>query len=216
MKISINVPTSLNEITLGQYQKYLKIADSNEEGHFLSAKMIEIFCGIPLSDSYKLKVSSVNAILDILEELLNTIPSHSDRFTMNGVEYGFVPDLDELSLGEYIDVDNNIGVWDNMHIAMNVLYRPIKNSKAGKYNIIDYDIDNPAKMKDMPLSAAIGSVFFFYNLGIELSNHTMFYSNKEQMEDIQEQLISQQNGGGINQFTDSLEEILRSLKISLN
>ena len=48
---------------------------------------------------------------------------------------------------------------------MNVLYRPIKNSKAGKYNIVDYDVNNPEDMKDMPLSAAIGSVFFFYNLG---------------------------------------------------
>ena len=51
MKIEINVPTSLSEITLGQYQKYLKIAEENPDGNFLSAKMIEIFCGIPLSDT---------------------------------------------------------------------------------------------------------------------------------------------------------------------
>ena len=50
MKIEINVPTSLSEVTLGQYQKFLKIAEDNPEGNFLNAKMIEIFCGIPLSD----------------------------------------------------------------------------------------------------------------------------------------------------------------------
>ena len=67
MKIEINVPTSINEITLGQYQKYLKIAENNPDGNFLDAKMIEIFCGIPLSDSYKLKMSVVlTAIVDIL------------------------------------------------------------------------------------------------------------------------------------------------------
>ena len=49
MKIEINVPTSLSEITLRQYQKFLKIAEENPEGNFLDAKMIEIFCGIPLS-----------------------------------------------------------------------------------------------------------------------------------------------------------------------
>jgi hypothetical protein len=217
MKIEINVPTSINEITLGQYQKYLKIAENNPDGNFLDAKMIEIFCGIPLSESYKLKMSSVTAILDILNELLNQEPKHLERFKMDGTEYGFAPDLNELSLGEYIDLDNNVSSWDSMHVAMNVLYRPIKVSKVGKYNIQDYDVANPEAMKDMPLGIAIGSVFFLYNLGMELSKHTILYSNsQEEMEAIQEQLTSEQSGVGINQFMDSLAEILQNLKISLN
>ena len=216
MKIEINVPTSLNEITLGQYQKYLKIAENNPEGNFLNAKMIEIFCGIPLSESYKLKMSSVTAILDILEELLNEKPKHIERFTMNGVDYGFIPDLDEVSLGEYIDLDNSASDWEKMHIAMNVLYRPINISKAGKYNIVDYDVNNPEDMKAMPLGAAIGSLFFFYNLGMELSKHTILYSSQAEMEGIQSQLTSEQSGVGINQFMDSLTGILQGLKISLN
>ena len=72
MKLEINVPTSLDEITLGQYQKYLKIAEANPDSNFLDAKMIEIFCGIPLSESYKLKMSSVTAITDILNDLLDS------------------------------------------------------------------------------------------------------------------------------------------------
>ena len=217
MKLEINVPTSLDEITLGQYQKYLKIADENPDGNFLSAKMIEIFCGIPLSESYKLKVSSVQAIIDILEELLESKPVHVEQFVMGGVTYGFIPDLDDMSLGEYIDLDNNASKWEQMHIAMNVLYRPIKDIRKEKYNIIDYTTTNPDKMKDTPMSAVSGSLFFFLNLGIELSKHTILYSNNPQeMEAIQEKLTSMQNGGGINQFTDSLAEILQDLKISLN
>ena len=217
MKIEINVPTSLNEITLGQYQKYLKIAENNPEGNFLDAKMIEIFCGIPLSESYKLKMSSAAAILDILNELLNQTPQHIERFKLNGIEYGFAPDLDEMSLGEYIDLDNNVSSWDNMHVAMNVLYRPIKVSKVGKYNIEKYDVKNPEKMKDMPLGAAIGSVFFLYNLGMELSKHTILYSNNQtEMEAIQEQLISISGMDGTQVFLDSLTGILQNLKISLN
>ena len=129
MKIEIQVPTTLNDITLGQYQKFLKIAESNEDSSFLDAKMIEVFCGIPLSDSYKLKMSSVKTILGILDELLNTQPNHQTKFKMNGVNYGFIPDLNEMSLGEYIDLDNHIGNWENMHYAMNVLYRPIVTDK---------------------------------------------------------------------------------------
>ena len=217
MKIEINVPTSLNEVTLGQYQKYLKIAENNPEGNFLDAKMIEIFCGIPLSDSYKLKMSSAAAIVDIITELLNQTPKHTERFKLNGIEYGFIPDLDEMSLGEYIDLDNNVSKWEQMHVAMNVLYRPIKTSKVGKYNIEEYDVKNPEKMKDIPLGAAIGSVFFFLNLGMELSKHTIHSSsNQTEMEAIQEQLTSEQSGVGINQFMGSLTEILQNLKISLN
>ena len=217
MKIEINVPTSLNEVTLGQYQKYLKIAENNPEGNFLDAKMIEIFCGIPLSDSYKLKMSSAAAIVDIITELLNQTPKHTERFELNGIEYGFIPDLDEMSLGEYIDLDNNVSKWEQMHVAMNVLYRPIKTSKVGKYNIEEYDVKNPEKMKDMPLGSAIGSVFFFLHLGMELSKHTIHSSaNQTEMEVIQGQLTSEQNGVGINQFMGSLTEILQNLKISLN
>ena len=216
MKIEINVPTSLSEITLGQYQKYLKIAEENPDGNFLSAKMIEIFCGIPLSDSYKLKVSSVAAIIDILEDLLDTTPEHTERFTLNGIEYGFIPDLDDMSLGEYIDLDNNASKWEEMHVAMNVLYRPIKDSKAGKYNITEYNPLDSNTMKDMPMSAVTGSLFFLLNLGIELSNHTILYSNQEEMADLQAKLTSDKDGVGINQSMASLTEILRDLKISLN
>ena len=217
MKIEINVPTSLNEVTLGQYQKFLKIAENNPEGSFLEAKMIEIFCGIPLSESYKLKMSSAAAIVDILNELLSQTPKHLERFKMNDIDFGFVPDLDELSLGEYIDLDNNVSKWEQMHIAMNVLYRPIKTSKVGKYNIEEYDINDPEKMKDMPLGAAIGSVFFFLNLGLELSKHTIRSSaNQKQMETIQEQLTSELNGDGTPPFMDSLEGMLQGFKISLN
>ena len=217
MQIEINVPTSLSEITLRQYQKFLKIQENNPEGNFLDAKMIEIFCGIPLSDSYKLKMASATAIIDILTDLLSqTNTKHVQRFKLNGVEYGFIPDLDEMSLGEYIDLDNNASKWENMHIAMNVLYRPIKDSKAGRYNIQEYKTSDPDKMLDMPLDAAIGSLFFFYQLGIELSKHTILSSNLEEMEDIQEQLTLEKNGVGISQFIVSLEEMLDGLKISLN
>ena len=217
MKIEVTIPNNLNEITLGQYQKFLSIAENNKEGEFLNAKMIEIFCGISLADTYNLKMSSVTAILDILNNMLEQKPQHIVQFKMNGVRYGFVPDLDELTLGEYIDLDNNISKWEQIHIAMNVLYRPIKDSKGLNYNIKDYDTSDSDKMKNMPLGAAMGSIFFFYNLGLELSKHTILSSNNQtEMEGIQEQLTLQQNGDGINQYMLSLNQILQDLKISLN
>ena len=217
MQIEINVPTSLNEITLEQYQRYLKATEETPDGSLLDAKIIEIFCGIPVSESYKLKMSSVQAIVDILVDMLNEKPTHINRFSLDGVQYGFIPDLDEMSLGEYVDLDGNASDWQKMHVAMNVLYRPIKIKKGTKYSIQEYTAEDPDKMKDMPLGVAIGSLFFFYKLGLELSSHTILSSvNQQEMETIQEQLTSETSGDGTHQFIASLEEMLQSLKISLN
>ena len=122
-----------------------------------------------------------------------------------------------MSLGEYVDLDGNASDWQKMHVAMNVLYRPIKIKKGTKYSIQEYTAEDPDKMKDMPLGVAIGSLFFFYKLGLELSSHTILSSvNQQEMETIQEQLTSERSGDGTHQFIASLEEMLQSLKISLN
>ena len=67
-----------------------------------------------------------------------------------------------MTLGEYIDVDTFIGDWENIHTAMNVLYRPIKQRSGGKYLIEDYNTDTKEQMLDMPLEAVISSVFFCF------------------------------------------------------
>lgn len=83
-------------------------------------------------------------------------------FTLDGVEYGFISDLHSISFGEYIDLDTNIADWQNMHLAMNVLFRPIKQRLGHKYLIEEYNIDNNTVIKNMPLSAVMGSIFFCF------------------------------------------------------
>ena len=62
MKLQITIPTSLEEITLEQYQKFLSIAKDNPESEFIQHKMIEIFCGIDLNDVTKISYKDVNEI----------------------------------------------------------------------------------------------------------------------------------------------------------
>jgi hypothetical protein len=216
MKIEVIIPNDLSEITLDQYQRFLKIQENNTDEKFLTSKMIEIFCGIKLPEVLKMRVNDVALITNILTEMFENIPQLVQRFKMNGVEYGFIPDLDDMSLGEYIDLDTYLGDWENIHRAMAVLYRPIKNKSGNRYNIKDYDGKGFEDMKDMPLDAVLSSIVFFYNLGIELSKSMMNYLETTEEEALTEYLNSQQNGVGINQFTHSLTEILQDLKISLN
>ena len=216
MKLSINVPTELNELTLGQYQKFIKIQKDNGDGTFVAQKMIEIFCGIDLKDTFKIKITDINEIVKIINELLDIKPELINKFTLGDQEYGFIPVLEDISLGEYIDIENFMQDWEEMHKAMNVLYRPIKQKYKDKYDIIDYDAKESDIMKDMPLDVAFSSVVFFYNLGIELSSNMMDYLTQDQLNSLMEdQHSSLKDGGGIQQFTSSLKDVLQNSKISL-
>ena len=214
MKVDLIVPNSLNEVTLGQYQEYLKLKDLTETQ--LSFKMIEIFCGIKAESVRLLKASDVTDIVNIISTMFEIKPSLVHTFKMGGVEYGFIPNLDEMSFGEYIDLDTSIGDWDNMQKAMGVLYRPIEIRKGNRYTIKEYDAGDTEHLKDMPLDAVLGSILFFYHLGNELCQTMM--NSLEQTEEtlLQEYLNSEQNGVGTQAFMLSLNQILDDLKISLN
>jgi hypothetical protein len=216
MKISLNVPTELNELTLGQYQKFIKVQKDNGDGIFVAQKMIEIFCGIDLKDTFKVKINDINEIVTILNDLLEIKPELINRFKLNDTEYGFIPVLEDISLGEYIDIETYMQSWDDMHKAMSVLYRPIKQKHKDKYNIIEYEALETDVMKDMPLDVVFSSVVFFYNLGIELSSNMMDYLTDQELSNLTvDQTSSLKDGGGIQAFTNSLKEILQSSKISL-
>jgi len=217
MKVNIKIPTSLKDITLRQYKKYLSIQDKTTENRFLNAKMIEIFCNVKLEQVMLLKVSDTNEIIETLSNIFEQKPELVKKFKINKTEYGFHTNLDDLSLGEYIDLDMHIGDWSNMEKAMNVLYRPILVSLKDKYSIEDYRVQESDKLLDMPMDAAMSSVFFLWNLGLELSQvMTNYLESQEDNPVLTQFLNSQQNGDGISQFTDSLREILQDLKISLN
>ena len=214
MKVDLIVPNSLNEVTLGQYQEYLKLKDLTETQ--LSFKMIEIFCGVKAEYVRLLKASDVTDIVNIISTMLESKPSLVHTFKMNGIEYGFLPNLDEISFGEYIDLDTNIGDWDNMQKAMGVLYRPIEIRKENRYTIKDYNAGDTEHLKDMPLDAVLGSILFFYHLGNELCQITMNYLGQTEETLLQEYLSSEQNGVGTQAYMLSLNQILDDLKISLN
>ncbi len=216
MKLNIKIPTSLSEITLRQYKKFLQIQDQVKDPRFLNAKMIEIFCNVSLKDVMLLRLSDSAEIVKILSQMFDQKPPLIHHFKLNKVEYGFHPELDTLTLGEYIDLDTYVGDWDNMEKAMNVLYRPVVVKLKNRYNIEEYRLGTDAVLLDMPMDAVMSSIFFLWSLGLDLSKNMTNYLDKEEKEVLTQFLSSQGNGVGINQFMDSLKGTLHDLKISLN
>ena len=216
MKVEVYIPDTLSEITLGQYQKYLKIQENNEDENFLAIKMIEIFCGLRGDTIMAMKANSIKDITLILTEMFNEKPQLVKEFKMGGRNYGFVPKLEDMTFGEYIDLDTYIGDMNNIHRAMNVLYRPMKQKYQDRYLVEDYTGEDSEKMLNMPMDAVLSSILFFYNLGMDLSKAMLNSLEKDQETSLAQYLTSEESGDGINHFSVSLKEILEDLKISLN
>jgi len=161
MELKLNIPTELNEITLKQYKKFISIGENNQDPNFIQAKMIEIFCGVSHKFATLMKYSDVEEITGMINKLLIQQPKLVNTFKMDGIEYGFIPDLDDMTLGEYIDLDTYTGDNNNIEVAMNVLYRPIVTKLKNKYVIEKYNPDNRDKMLNMPMDAVVSSLFFF-------------------------------------------------------
>jgi len=217
MKVELIIPSNLSEISLKQYQKFLKIQETNDDSYFLQCKMIEIFCNLDAKSARLLKLTDADRIVEIINNMFEDKPSLIRTFKIGGVEYGIIPDLDEMSLGEYIDLDTYIGDWQNMQIAMNVLYRPISKKIGEKYLINEYTLDAKEKLEEIPMDIVLGSIFFLYNLGIDLSKTMVNYLEAPQMDNLMREQIFQESMDGIKASSlHSLKTILEDLKISLN
>ena len=181
MKLEITVPESLNEITLEQYQRFEKLnTKENEDTMFLLQKMIEIFCNLDLKDVAAIKYKSVQHVTSLINDVFDVKHKLIPTFQLDGNEYGFIPVLDDLTLGEYIDLDENLADWQTMHKAMSVLYRPIKYKKGTKYQIEEYKgLEQANTFKQMPLDIVFGAMVFFYNLSNELVQTILSYLHKE-------------------------------------
>jgi len=214
MEVKLSIPTTLNEITLGQYQEFSKL-DITKESE-VQSKMIEIFCKVPTNVVRSMKAKDITDICTIINNMFDVEHQMLNRFDLNGVKYGFIPDLENMSFGEYVDLDTYIGDNDNLHRAINVLYRPIDLLQGQRYTLKEYDPDTNEDAKNYPLDACFGAMVFFYDLGKDLSTVILNSSSKQNEENLAQYLDSLQNGGGTIPSMQSLAEILQDLKISLN
>ena len=223
MEIKINVPDSLSDISLKQYQKYERIIKANEDvkesERFITCKLIEIFCNVSYDVANNMKLVDFERIATKIYDIIQQTPPLVRTFKMGESEFGFVPNLEDLTFGEYIDIDNHLGDIQEVHKAMAVLYRPIKQKLKEKYLLYDYQGEEFHEiMKQMPLDAVVSSIVFFYNLGIDCSTVMMTYLDKGKQREVQQVLKAdlQTNGDGINRSLHSVRETLRELKRSLN
>lgn len=215
MKVNITVPTSISEIPLMNYQEFLKLQSTSNDQEFIAQKMIEIFCGLKLKDVVTLKMNSVNELIVHFTNIFKVKPEFKNTFKIGDVEFGFIPDLENITFGEYVDLENYLSKWEDFHKAMAVMYRPITIRKGEKYQIMEYTgaAEFSDAMRYAPMDVAIAASVFFWTLGKELLSATLNYLTKEiKMNEKEYQTLVQElnlakNGVGIQAYMDSLKEI---------
>ena len=156
------------------------VSDAEKQLHLLSC-----FTGADPELIANIPKKILNEASLVLGELVETKPNEdlAVHFEIEGIEYGFHPNLSNLKLKEFVDLDNALTEsWQNMHKIMSILYRPITKKKGDKYDIEDYDFISANKRAElfrdaMSVEIVNGAAAFFLNIAMDYMKITQAYSN---------------------------------------
>lgn len=205
------------EIPLRSYQQYLKVVKTSNDAEFIAHKFVNIFLGLKLNEAVRVSAKDMRRIINHLKNVLSQETKFVKRFKINGVEFGFIPDLENITWGEYIDLEEHLQSWETYHKAMAVMYRPITNTYKDTYEIQPYDAREEYEefMQLAPLDIVIASSVFFWNLEIDLLNHTLDCLENERKRKLTQTFLRKANlnlsGDGIIAYIDWLKVMLDNL-----
>ncbi len=170
------IPLNGAGITLEQYQKYTMIAD-DEDKEFVGHKTLNIFLDVPMDEVRSIPQSQAEELIKDITDAMDEMPPLDYTFEFNGTTYGFIPDLEELTLGEYIDLEEYLVKPADWHKAAAVLFRPVKDKVGQMYNIEPYrgSKGDHQIMKSLPASQFVNATLFFYRLSSHLLAHSAIY-----------------------------------------
>ena len=211
MKVKIIVPDSMSDIKLSMYQRFIKETKDVEDETILARKMVSIFCNIEDVVIDSMRAKDYEGIVSHLNNVLSEKPVFIPKVKLNGIEYGFIPKLDDITVGEKADIDTYYKDVQNMAKAMAVLYRPI--AKSNRYGYIIEDYTGNEEPLDVPLNIALGANVFFSTLMKDLLSYTQSFIEEEILHNKEVSQILAENGIGINQSILSLEETFSNMKL---
>lgn len=174
-----NFAESWNQLRMNQYMELMNILKEDKSETERIIDMIYCLSDIPKEDCWNLTIPQIGQLGGIVTEFLKTKPNNKLNHYLNigKVKYGFHPNLSDITMGEFVDIESYIkdGVNKNLHKILSVLYRPIIKEEGEKYQIEPYipNKDRAELFKDtLTVGDFNGASVFFLNLGKELLNHS--------------------------------------------
>ena len=178
MKVKVSIPHTLDDITIGQFQemsllnKHAKENMSSDEIREFDNKFVTLLTGIEDVDT----ISEVDRtyILESTTSSLLKEGEFKDRFTIDGIEFGMIPNLDKITGSEYTDLIKYYDNVEDYHRFFAVAYRPVRfKGVFSNYSIVNYTGTSEMSeiMKNTPMSIVKGFNAFFLSLSNDLENH---------------------------------------------
>ena len=153
---------NLNNLTVGEYMQLQLIIDTfKDDENKMNGELIKKIHGT-LNVEKRVADESLFYLLEIITEESDFI----QRFEYNGVEYGFEPNLDNIKVGPFLDLDNLMKDGKQLHKICAILYRPITKKIGKLYQIEEYEGTSKYSdiMEKVNYKVAKGAMFFFINL----------------------------------------------------
>jgi len=202
MKLKLTLPENISDITLSQYQRYIKLTEREDLTELgFDKRKVCIFTKIPFHDLDKVKQKDFKSINEQIDKALNQDCEFVMRFEMNGIEFGFIPNLNDITTAEFVDLSEYGTEHETIHKLMAILFRPvIKKDKLDNYDIETYNGTDEYKeiMKDMPMHIVNGALVFFWTLQKALQRSTRRYT-VQALKKAGKQRGSLRNGDGMPQ-----------------
>jgi len=195
----IILPENSSDIMLLQYQKYYDLLqreglDNNQH----NVRKIQIFTGLKPNEIDGLSKKDIDETLEQIDIALNTPIEFVNRFTIEGIEFGFIT-LDKITGAEYFDLSKYKEDVETLHNLMAILFRPIKDKDTfGNYSVVPYNGTSEWSelMKLTPMNVVNGALFFFVNLSHELLNYIQRFTEAEQVRE-ELQVTTLKSGDGM-------------------
>ena len=192
--MKLHLPARFEDMTLAM----LQVLETSDD----MLKCLEASTGQPQEQLRQLPKVLLEEGYQHLQKLRDAETArHLTRFTLKGVEYGFIPDWSEFTAGEWIDAERYAGdFWPNAHRLMALLFRPVKRVWGDKHEIEAYTAKEDADtFLDMPADQVAGALLFFWTTRNELLNTLRYSLTKTAKE-----MSSAVNGAGTPSYTPSL------------
>jgi hypothetical protein len=212
MNKSITVPTKLKDITLFQFLEYESLPE-NLSDNDRAIQTISIFCQLTTQEVKKLPIKILQEALLKISDAISEEPKLEPIFNLNGVDYGFIPNLDNISTAEFIDIENYQKERKDLYKLMSVLYRPLINKEGKRYDIESYEGKITEDFQEIPMHHVKASMVFFCNLGIDLIAYIQKSLAEQNPKDSQmrELQVLLKSGDGLVSFMDYVKGTFSNL-----
>lgn len=213
-QVEIKVPNDFSAVNLKQYVQFQKDMDTHEgDTEAQDAYLVYNLTGMTPDMVKELDSNTISGIRGDLTKLLQKTDYEIQRLiTIDGVEYGFEPNLSTMPYGAYLDISSfeNIQLNDDWPTILSILYRPVTKKVGALYEIEKYKAPEPwddDKWWEVGMDFHFGCFFFFIRLYKDLVKGTLnSLKNQEGISPNIKEILGE-SGEAIQQLSNLQEKI---------